>query len=196
MHPEKLWINIITFAFAKSIRVHVEWLLLLLDNSVRGFRHYDRFHHFKALHQSSSHIHQSAEQIWRRHAKWQTNTCTTLLDTWAQLYTHTQSHTQSHHSVHDRDNTPLFYQFIPIIPCSVSLASSVGFMYHLSSMLTGLPHVRCDGRGFGEQLDPQADTFVRWFVQQAQDCGPVKTSSRNMVSIDKHARRGGATGPQ
>lgn len=53
-------------------------LLLLLDICMKGYSHYRIlfFHHFKVLHQSSSHIHQSAEQIWKQHANRQTNTHT------------------------------------------------------------------------------------------------------------------------
>lgn len=46
-----------------------------------------------------------------------------ILDTWGQTETVVQ--TQSHHSLDDRDNTPLSYQSIRIIPRSVSLASSM-----------------------------------------------------------------------
>lgn len=63
-------------------------------------------------------------------------------------------HTQSHHSGLDGDNSPLFYQSIPIMPRSVSLARSVGIMYHLSSVVTGHPSVCCDRGHFGGQLDP------------------------------------------
>lgn len=130
-----------------------------------------------------------------------------LLFTWAQpvkqLHACAHTLTRSHHSLGDRDNTLLFYQSIPIIPRSVSVASSVGVMYHSSSMLTGHPSVCCDGRGFGGQADSWADApDSDLFSCERGDCGPmnqcrglaVETSGRNALSIDTYSRQGAAPG--